>query len=34
MLESHINTCVIERLKQDDPDIMKEFLTNFSKITK
>lgn len=34
LLESHINTCVIERLKQDDPDIVKEFLTTVSKITK
>ncbi|TCN20436.1 metal-sensitive transcriptional regulator [Mesobacillus foraminis] len=34
LLESHINTCVIERLKQDDPEIVKEFLTTISKITK
>ncbi|MCI2256470.1 metal-sensitive transcriptional regulator [Domibacillus sp. PGB-M46] len=34
LLESHINTCVIERLKQDDPAVVKEFLTTISKITK
>lgn len=34
LLESHINTCVIERLKQDDPDIVKEFIKTVSKITK
>lgn len=32
LLESHINTCV--RLKEEDPDIVKEFLTTISKITK
>lgn len=34
LLESHINTCVIERLKQDDPEIIKELLKTISKITK
>ncbi|MGE6256661.1 metal-sensitive transcriptional regulator [Heyndrickxia sporothermodurans] len=34
LLESHIKTCVIERLKQDDPDIVNEFLKTVSKITK
>lgn len=34
LLESHINTCVIDRLKQGDPDIVKEFLTTVSKVTK
>jgi DNA-binding FrmR family transcriptional regulator len=34
LLESHINTCVITRLKEEDPDIVKEFLTTISKITK
>ncbi|PAE07593.1 hypothetical protein CHI12_10525 [Terribacillus saccharophilus] len=34
LLESHINTCVIDRLKQDDTEIVKEFLTTISKITK
>ncbi|CAM3405244.1 metal-sensitive transcriptional regulator [Hydrogenibacillus schlegelii] len=26
ILESHIRTCVIPRLKEDDPDILEEFL--------
>ncbi|RAN80585.1 metal-sensing transcriptional repressor [Bacillus sp. SRB_331] len=34
LLENHINTCVIERLKQDDPEIINEFLKTISKITK
>lgn len=34
LLESHINTCVIDRLKKDDPEIVQEFLTTVSKITK
>lgn len=34
LLENHINTCVIERLKQDDDDIVKEFLKTISKMTK
>ncbi|AND38239.1 metal-sensing transcriptional repressor [Cytobacillus oceanisediminis] len=33
LLESHINTCVT-MLKEEDPDIVKEFLTTISKITK
>ncbi|MGN7942073.1 metal-sensing transcriptional repressor [Metabacillus sp. 22489] len=31
LLESHINTCVIERFKQDDPDKKKEFLKSKNK---
>lgn len=34
LLEHHINTYVIKRLRQDDPDIVNEFLTTVSKITK
>ncbi|KKI62727.1 MULTISPECIES: metal-sensing transcriptional repressor [Staphylococcus] len=34
LLENHINTYVIKRLRQDDPDIVNEFLTTVSKITK
>ncbi|CAG9613637.1 Copper-sensing transcriptional repressor CsoR [Bacillus rhizoplanae] len=34
LLESHINTCVIERLKRDDPEIINELLKTISKITK
>jgi CsoR family transcriptional regulator, copper-sensing transcriptional repressor len=34
LLESHINTCVITRLWEEDPDIVKEFLTIISKIIK
>lgn len=34
LLESHINTCVIERLKQDDRTVITEFMKTISKLTK
>lgn len=34
LLESHINTCVIERLENQDPEIVDEFMTTISKIVK
>lgn len=34
LLESHINTCVIERLESNDPEIVDEFMTTISKIMK
>lgn len=34
LLESHMNTCVIERLKEEDPDIVAEFMKTISKIMK
>ncbi|WP_074435662.1 MULTISPECIES: metal-sensing transcriptional repressor [Oceanobacillus] len=34
LLESHINTCVVERLEQKDPEIVSEFMTTMSKIMK
>ncbi|MEK4300283.1 metal-sensing transcriptional repressor [Oceanobacillus sp. FSL W8-0428] len=34
LLESHINTCVIDRLENKDPEIVTEFMTTISKIMK
>ncbi|MFA1822180.1 metal-sensitive transcriptional regulator [Virgibacillus oceani] len=34
LLESHINTCVIEKLEKRDPEIVSEFMTTISKILK
>lgn len=34
LLESHINTCVIDRLESKDPEIVEEFMTTISKIMK
>ncbi|PTM58614.1 metal-sensitive transcriptional regulator [Desmospora activa] len=34
LLESHINTCVLDRLKQEDPDITEEFMKTVSKLMK
>lgn len=34
LLESHIKTCVIERMQEGDSKIIEEFLATISKITK
>ncbi|WP_368655098.1 metal-sensing transcriptional repressor [Ornithinibacillus sp. 4-3] len=34
LLENHINTCVIEKLENKDPEIVAEFMTTISKIMK
>ncbi|MGC4377921.1 metal-sensitive transcriptional regulator [Fictibacillus sp. Mic-4] len=34
LLESHMNTCVIDRLKNDDPQIINEFMKTLSKLMK
>lgn len=34
LLESHINTCVIERLESKDSEVVSEFMTTISKIMK
>ncbi|WP_424321641.1 metal-sensitive transcriptional regulator [Hazenella coriacea] len=34
LLESHINTCVIDRLKEDDRTVVTELLKTISKLTK
>ncbi|WP_040984760.1 metal-sensing transcriptional repressor [Oceanobacillus jeddahense] len=34
LLESHINTCVIDKLEKKDPEIISEFMTTISKIMK
>lgn len=34
LLESHMNTCVIERLQEGDPEIVAEFMKTISKIMK
>ena len=34
LLESHMNTCVIDRLKKDDPQIIQEFMKTLSKMMK
>lgn len=34
LLESHINTCVLKRLKQEDPEITAEFMKTISKLMK
>ncbi|MBE3596900.1 MAG: metal-sensitive transcriptional regulator [Hydrogenibacillus sp.] len=34
LLESHIQTCVLPRLKEDDPEILPEFLKTIRAMTK
>jgi CsoR family transcriptional regulator, copper-sensing transcriptional repressor len=34
LLESHIHTCVIDRLKQNDHTVVAEFMKTISKLTK
>ncbi|WP_245833026.1 metal-sensitive transcriptional regulator [Oceanobacillus timonensis] len=34
LLESHINTCVMDRLENKDPEIVEEFMTTISKMIK
>ncbi|MFD1065463.1 metal-sensing transcriptional repressor [Oceanobacillus locisalsi] len=34
LLESHINTCVIDKLEKNDPEIVSEFMTTISKLMK
>lgn len=34
LLESHIKTCVAPKLKENDPDILPEFLKTVSRLTK
>ena len=34
LLESHIHTCVIEKLEKKDPEVISEFMTTISKIMK
>jgi CsoR family transcriptional regulator, copper-sensing transcriptional repressor len=34
LLERHINTCVIEKIKNDDTEVVKELLNTINKILK
>jgi DNA-binding FrmR family transcriptional regulator len=34
LLESHMKTCVIERLKEDDKEVIDEFMKTISKLMK
>lgn len=34
ILENHIETCVVDRLKNDDPKIVEEFLKTIGRMTK